>query len=79
MPTLNIMQTLKAVQSATIDARNETGMQGISTRVERGQFQVVNVTFSGKSTIVDELSDWVSPLDAVAILRQIAADKAFRT
>lgn len=78
MPALNIMQTVRQLQAATLRARAETSMAGIGTRVEQGRFQVVNTTFRKNGTaIIDELSDWLLPADAIAVLDQIAADKAF--
>jgi hypothetical protein len=79
MPSLNIMQTLLQIQSATLRARSATATQGIGTRVEKGRFQVVNTTFrKNGSAIIDELSGWISSSDAVSVLDQIAEDRAFR-
>jgi len=80
MPSMNIMQTLQAVQAATAKAREATAMQGIGTRVNAGRFQVVNTTFNSRGIAnIDELSDWLSWNAAVEVLEQIAADKACRT
>ena len=73
------MTTFADIQSATLAARAATGLQGIGTRISQGRMQVVNVTYGtkGRST-VDPLSDWVSPSAAVAVLRQIQADKGWQ-
>lgn len=64
---------------ATKAARTATGMPGIGTRAKAGRIQVVLVTKrkSGRTNI-DPLSDFVPMADAIATLRQIAADRAFR-
>lgn len=60
---------LNELRTATIDARTRTGDGSISTRVSRGRFQVVRVTYrkSGVSDVA-ELSDWLSIGDAIDFL-----------
>ena len=74
-----IMQTLSAVSAATMNARKAAGMPGIGTRVEYGRFQVINTSAGNRGgVIVDELSDWLTSENTIAVLNDIAADKGFR-
>jgi len=75
---VNVMQTAAKIRQATMSARAATGMNGIGTRTESGKFQVVNVTYQGKKTIVDEYSGWLSADAAIETLKQIEMDRAFR-
>lgn len=71
MPTLNIMQTIRQVRRATVDARARLGDQTIGTRADSGRLQVVRVTYpAGKRGRADvaPISDWLAPADVVAYL-----------
>lgn len=73
------MSTLFQLSAATRAARTAAKMSGIGTQVERGLFQVVNVTPTKKGgSIVDPLSDWISISEAIEVMRQIEADRGFR-
>ena len=65
----SLLQTIGAIQSATIKARERLGDNAISTRTEAGRVQVVRVTFDakGKSTIAP-VSEFLPAADAVAHL-----------
>lgn len=71
MPALNIMQTVRQVQAATIAARAKTGDQHIGTQVKQGRFDVVRAVppASGRgSYTVTVLAASLTPADAVAYL-----------
>lgn len=48
-----LINTIANIQKSTLNARNRTGDGTIGTRVEKGLFQVVRVTYNGagKSTV----------------------------
>lgn len=71
MPTLNIMQTIRQVQAATLAARTRLADDTIGTRAESGRLQVVRVTYpAGKrgAANVVPCSDWLAPSEVVAYL-----------
>jgi hypothetical protein len=65
--------TIKSMQEATMAVRLVTGRDTISTRVQAGMFQVVDVVFDakGKSTVTP-LSDWAGAEDTIQFLRQLS-------
>ena len=71
MPEMNIMQTVKQVQAATMAARAKTGDQHIGTQVKQGRFDVVRavppVSGRGRYTVT-VLAASLTPADAVAYL-----------
>ena len=73
------MNQLFSLQQATRNARAATGMNGIGTEVSCGLVRVVNVTLQKrKAPLIDPLSDFLPAEQAIKVLEQIAADKAFR-
>lgn len=73
------MDQLFSLQQATRNARAATGMNGISTEVSRGLVRVVNVTLQKRrAPLIDPLSDFLPADEAIKVLEQITADRAFR-
>ena len=72
MPAMNIMQTVRQVQAATVAARAKTGDQHIGTQVENGRFDVVRAVPSGRGRYaVTVLAASLTPADAVAYLSRM--------
>lgn len=65
--------TLGDIRKATHAARLRQGGEGVSTRIEQGKLQLVRVTQTRGKVIVDELTDWLVPVDALEALNSIGA------
>ncbi len=64
--------TFGDIRRATLAARERTGDKAIGTAVKQGKFQVQRVTFKkGGTSIVEPLSDYLLPADAVAFLMEL--------
>ena len=65
--------TVIKIREATMAARLATGRDTISTRVQAGMFQVVDVVFDakGKATVTP-LSDWASAEDTIMKLETLS-------
>lgn len=57
-----------AIQTATRAARNRLGRRGIGAQLHKGKYQVVDVQYAGRKTVVTPLSDWLAPDAVVAAL-----------
>jgi hypothetical protein len=67
-----MMQEMFALQTATINARARMGDDSISTRVHAGVVQVVRVNYdSGGSSIVGQVSGWISMSEAASFLDEM--------
>ena len=66
------MKIITQIQTATIEARKRTGTESIGTRVKKGRFQIVSVTYAkgGKST-VNEMSEWLAGADLIDALNAL--------
>ena len=65
----SLLQTIGAIQSATLKARDRLSDNTITTRAEAGRAQVVRVTFDGKGkSTVTPVSEWMPAADAAAHL-----------
>lgn len=66
---LNIMQTMRAIQSATVAARCRLNDQTIGTRVDNGRVQVVRVVYDGSgNSDVTPVSEWMPVSEAAAYI-----------
>jgi len=72
MPTFTISHSLRALQAATISARERSGDKHIGTTAERGMFTVVRVIPNGrKAATVTPLSQPMPIHDAIQFLHAL--------
>lgn len=70
---MNIMQTLCALQSATLAARARTGCQAIGTRACDGKVQIVRAEpLKSGDFDITPLSDWITPQECINQLNTLA-------
>ena len=63
---------MKDIQTATLAARQRTGDNAIGTRVKKGKFQIVRVTFDAKGKCTEtELSAWLAGPDLIPALNAL--------
>jgi hypothetical protein len=61
---MNALHQLKAIQQATIAARQRLADNTLGTQVEAGRIQVVRVTYlNGRDGVVDPVSGWMPVAD----------------
>lgn len=64
--------TFGDIRNATLAARQRTGDSAIGTRVQKGLFQVVRVTYAkGGKSDVQALSDYLMLAAAVSFLQEL--------